>query len=254
MLASPRFRYNGRDWPLLSANSKMDCYSWSLPAVFTCPGMRARKGDICSACYARIGRYAMPTVAEPQAARLAWTIETLADDPRRWVDAMANAIECSGNRFRWHDSGDVFSASYARALVRVSRATPHVRQWAPTRSWRVKELLPHLRRWHRLGHVNVTPSAVAIGDAPPVVRGLGAGQTVHLGDAPDGCRDCPKEKAGSCSAAGCFDCWARDSEPVSFHVHGHAGTQRATPPSDSRVRRHAETVRQFVPLRIEVAQ
>lgn len=53
-----------------------------------------------------------------------------------WAGRMARYIgeNCKGG-FRWHVSGDVFSADYAYWIAYICRQTPHVNHWIYTRSF-----------------------------------------------------------------------------------------------------------------------
>src|SRR5689334_20734928 len=68
---------------LLTQTTKMPGPSWSLPAHTACP--RAN-GTICDSCYASNGCYRYATTRKAQAARFAWTIESMrtADGCEHW--------------------------------------------------------------------------------------------------------------------------------------------------------------------------
>ena len=115
--------------------------TWSLPAVGACPVI----DETCIDCYALKGRYLGNPQA--QAARLL-RLEHLrallaAGRLDEWVDWMAATLAALPpaadapspriRHFRWHDSGDVFHADYARAIVTVCARTPTVLHWLPTR-------------------------------------------------------------------------------------------------------------------------
>lgn len=243
-----RFVWEGETYPILSDNRAMSAPSWSLPAAITCPGMLADSDNaICSGCYAQLGRYAMRTVAEPQAARLAWMLDNL-DNPTDWIRQLVDALRAANCIYvRLHDSGDWFSLAQCRTWYEILRQTPEIHYWAPTRSWRVPHLLPELRRLHSLPNVTIRPSALYFDQAAPEVEGLGAGMASHYRDAPNG-RTCPKTEAGSCAAARCRACWDSEDGPVSFLAHGHGGAHRPTPPSATQRKARLGIVREFVPL------
>ena len=70
---SPKFPFAGREYSLLTRTSAMSCWSFSLPALHSCPGMVATSDDsICACCYAQMNRYNMGNVLTPAAARFAW--------------------------------------------------------------------------------------------------------------------------------------------------------------------------------------
>lgn len=54
-----------------------------------------------------------------------------------WADRLAEHIDrnCADVGFRWHVSGDVFSAKYARWIAEVVMASPSVKHWIYTRSF-----------------------------------------------------------------------------------------------------------------------
>ena len=62
-----------------------------------------------------------------------------------WADFLGGFIakNCQDTGFRWHVSGDVFSAKYARWIVEVCRASLNVEHWIYTRSFDyVADLIP----------------------------------------------------------------------------------------------------------------
>jgi len=234
---SPKFQWADCQHALLTKTTAMSCWSWSLPAEFSCPGMVARdERDICHGCYAQIGFYTFDAVAEAQAARYAWTRHCLrtAAGRRLWIDTMVRAIsQCATNGyFRWHDSGDCFSAAYTRMIREVCKRTSDIKHWIPTRSWRLAWGPRVLRTLHALPNVVVHPSAISFGDSPPTIEGLGKGSTAHLAGepCPKGSRVCPKStnetEYKSCEEAGCRTCW-HNSNSASFLVHGRQGRQLA---------------------------
>jgi hypothetical protein len=190
------------------------------------------ENDICWGCYAQIGCYTLKTTADAQAARYAWTRWSMKTAARRkrWVKIMAAAIneKCAGDYFRWHDSGDVFSAQYARAISQVCKLTPTVKHWLPSRSYLLSWGTRELSKVHANQNMVVRPSAVSINDSPPKIEGLGRGSTSHTTDkAPKGARECPKASKGnenkSCAEAGCRLCWQNVSG-ASYYYHGRRGS------------------------------
>lgn len=232
MATSPKFRWKDCEHAILTETTAMACWSWSLPAGTTCPGMVARDAsDICYGCYAMTGCYNYSTTMNAQAARFAWLRECMRTQEGRelWVSTMASAINrCATNGyFRWHDSGDIFSAEYCRMIADVCRRTTKVKHWLPTRSWRLP-WVDAIRELQTLPNVVVRPSALQFNETAPKIDGLGKGTTAHLqaGAVPRGHRECPKassENASkSCEQAGCRKCWQNVS-CVSFYVHGRMG-------------------------------
>lgn len=136
-------------------------YSFSLPAVATCPG----RTPLCeSHCYARQGHYHHVNVQTfhrkcLQAARGAWFALRLAAE----IKLRRVAV------LRLHAAGDFYSPEYTRAILMVVRACPRTRFFAYTRSWRVPEIapllaklarLPNMRLWYSCDRDSGVPSRV----------------------------------------------------------------------------------------------
>lgn len=221
------FSWRGRHYRVLSWTTGMECWSFSLPAVQSCPGMIARdEKDVCWYCYAQIGRYAGLKVMQSQAARYAWV--------RHWPeqeveDRIVAAIECEydeGGYFRLHDSGDFFSVRYAKMWHRIAARVPTVKIWTTTRSWghsaahlRIADALKEL---NGLPNVTIRPSAIEMDTAPPIVDGFAAGAGVASAGREGA--TCPKSiNHTSCEAERCRRCWDRSQDPVVFALHGRSG-------------------------------
>lgn len=121
-------------------NSKLgSCiHNWSLPAGLTCPGAT----DVCqSNCYAKRGRYHFAKVQEA----LQWNYEqSLRDD---FVNRMTREIQEQGVLvLRIHVSGDFYSKAYAEKWLTIIKRFPRMRAYFYTRSWRVPEIVPTLRK------------------------------------------------------------------------------------------------------------
>jgi hypothetical protein len=120
-------------------------FTFSLPAVSTCPG----SSPACrKECYALRGHFLH---AKPRYRRaLAATREPgfagpmAAEVKRRWAGCV-----------RIHVSGDFWGAEYVRAWTEVATACTQTRFFAYTRSWRVPEIAPVLADLSRLGNVRL---------------------------------------------------------------------------------------------------
>ena len=120
-----------REIPHLSVTSKMPCYSFSLPALASCPSgkkLRDVPGSPCFHCYGLKGRAAFPIVREKKA-RNFLLIQDLPDFVRILSDEITKA-NCP--LFRWQDCGDVVSLDHLKAINQICINTPHVRHWLPT--------------------------------------------------------------------------------------------------------------------------
>lgn len=210
--------------PLLTKTSAMPVSSFSLPARTTCPGAEFTVGSVCAACYADgRGRYRFPVVKEAQARRLTWTIQALATG--HFAPTLVERIASLGEHyFRLHDAGDFFSAVYVEGWITVARALPAVRFWAPTRSWAIQgrlrrdgdPLLGALRRFDALPNVTVRPSAIFVGDPPPVIAGLSAGSAVTSDRL---AATCPKSLSTPSNCGPCRRCWDDPLVPVTYLKH-----------------------------------
>lgn len=215
---------------LLSAPSKMPGYSWSLPAYQSCP--RAH-GTICDTCYAGKGFYRMPSVVNAQSARFTWTRESMRSASGRiaWVNTLYRAIyqtrELGEVYFRVHDSGDMFSPSYAACWVELCVRLPKVKFWIPTRAWQQPRrdnllhvmsesdgVMAQLVTMASLPNVTVRPSALNFGDVAPKVAGLHAGTTADSQTA----RQCPAHLQDN-QCGKCRICWNGKGTEVSYTRH-----------------------------------
>ncbi len=157
---------------------------------------------ICNYCYAEGGQYKTGQVQFAQVMRYVWTKQsTMGGDAtpgdgfrpteaqKAWIDAMIYAIdradymldggkvgkinypaeEHPGRYFRWHDSGDIFSAIHLRMMKAVCDALPDITFWAPTRFWAAKGGIEAVSAINSVGARNfiIRPSAYHINEPPP---------------------------------------------------------------------------------------
>lgn len=120
-------------------------WSWTIPALAarlpdgttfrTC-----RAAGVCSqVCFARSGTYNFPAVKAAHVRNLLFTLE----DPEGWEQAMTAELshpKFAGAHVRIHAAGDFYSDAYARAWLRIIRATPDTSFYAYT-----KEVMLHDR-------------------------------------------------------------------------------------------------------------
>jgi hypothetical protein len=225
----PRVMVPGTKTLLLSDESKMPTLSWSMPAGKACPWSLYGEGTICGSCYARKGRYIMPSVAAAQEIRFQWTLACLRSDAGRdeWVSTMTGAIRRAGNSyFRGHDSADMLSPDYVWLWVRVAKALPEVKFWFPTRVWRVLTMSrvseDTRQRWAlalmalaSLPNVIIRPSALFFNAPAPKIEGLAAGSTAF--DDMDAVT-CPAYQQGDVCGS-CRACWDQPDKAISYHRH-----------------------------------
>ena len=125
--------------PLLGrGNGKLGeaVYTWSLPAVTTCPG----RSPVCARhCYARHGRF------RTRAVRAALRRNLRAARRDDFPDRMTREIRRRGAHVvRIHVAGDFYDAAYACKWLRVLKRCPRTTFYTYTRSWREPAILPVL--------------------------------------------------------------------------------------------------------------
>jgi hypothetical protein len=120
----------------LSKPSKMPGPAYNLPAWKCITGVKlqAVPGSVCAGCYALKGRYRFNNVRMALARRL----ESLKHP--RWVEAMVTLIK-GEPWFRWHDSGDLQSATHLTKIFEVCKRTPDTMHWMPTREAKLLTLM-----------------------------------------------------------------------------------------------------------------
>ena len=264
---------------LLSRTHDMACYSWSIPAGHSCPSAVYGEGTICGSCYAMLNRYGMDNVADAQWLRFIWTKHLLKHDPQRWIDTMvANIIKVSTKGknatpyFRWHDSGDLFSLAYIKAIIAVCKATPMVSHWLPTRGWQTnRKPIATDSKWHvallelsALPNVVVRSSALDFNaSAPTTPYGPGSSAYDDSVTVDDGMvtldgvshHACPKSTTdgGTCAACDCRRCWDTDGGDVAYYVHGWQGRHAAGQLSDAGHAKREARKTKFTALTVSLA-
>jgi hypothetical protein len=201
---------------MLSQTSKLGCKSWSLEAFSTCPGAIGTDGEVvdpCKVCYARGGFYHMPdAIALRHRNKEDWQ----SDD---WVSRMVKALKRQ-TRFRWFDSGDMYSVSLAEKILAVMQQTPHVKHWLPTRMYKFAKYQGIIDAMRQLDNVVVRASSDSVkgeilenqSHSSTIVPSAGAG----IG------YECPAYKQeGKC--LDCRACWSKSVPVISYPYHGAKG-------------------------------
>jgi protein gp88 len=112
---------------------KLDTISFNLPAFKSADGFKVcpQAGACATVCYARQGRYIMPTVAAAREYNLAMVRRSIPQFVRL---ALADLANIRHRIVRIHDSGDFFSQAYLDAWFSLARAFPAKRFYAYTKS------------------------------------------------------------------------------------------------------------------------
>ena len=123
-----------------SKPSKMPGYSYGLPAWECKTGGKLAKipGTVCFGCYAKRGFYTMyKGVKAAQYKRLKSITRP------QWVRAMATQINSFKMKFfRFHDAGDIKSVKHLLKILKVSKLTPGVKHWMPTKEAQFLKHIP----------------------------------------------------------------------------------------------------------------
>jgi hypothetical protein len=201
--------------PKLSKAGKMPCRSWSLEAKNTCPGSidtnTKELVDACKGCYAATGNYRFPNVKKPR-------IHNKEDWKQSdWVAVMVKELD-NDRYFRWFDSGDVYHPELAKKMYQVMVSTPWVKHWLPTRSHKLKRILPILEKMKLLPNVMVRYSSDSVrGEFNKDIHGsaiVGEDQLDTKGVTI--CHAYTNEgKCGDCRA-----CWDKSVSTVAYVQHG----------------------------------
>ena len=216
---------NAQKKAMLSAPSKPSCKAWSTRAGATCPFSLDADGNvvpICKACFAKKGRYVFPNVKDAQDRR--------DKDAKKsdWIARMITAIE-KDEFFRWFDSGDINTVERAEAIFEVMKATPNVKHWLPTRSYKDLDCSNVLTKMVELGNVSVrcssddigaefknfTNDLTAVGGTSLVVADPAEikSESVHV------CPATTNKDTKTCAAADCRACWDTEIEIVAYKLH-----------------------------------
>ena len=201
---------------MLSKTQKLDgIYSWSLLAGVHCPGMYNFEtgliAEVCDGCYAQQGNYRFPNV---QAVRIQNAEEWRREE---WEDAMVEAIEPL-EYFRWFDSGDSYTLSLARKILKIMKRTPRTKHWFATRMGKFPKFKQVLDEMRALPNVAVRFSADDVG-----VFGPEHSCMVYHGAVPAGVKACNAyvaegDKVAKCH--GCRDCWDKTIPVIGYKAHG----------------------------------
>jgi hypothetical protein len=196
---------------MLSRTSKLGCFSWSLQALETCQGSIGKDGqlvEVCQGCYATQGFYHMPDAIK---LRKNNKEDWQADD---WVERMVSAL-VKQKKFRWFDSGDIYSVDLAWKIYDVCRQTPHVKHWLPTRMHKFDKYANVLGTIDSLPNVVVRLSADNVEEQ---IAGKTTSMVIKSHEHRQGVHVCPSSlqdgKCGPCTA-----CWNKDVKVVAYVAH-----------------------------------
>jgi hypothetical protein len=197
----------------LSKTSKLDgILSWSLQAIDTCQGSRAKDGGLvpaCQGCYATTGFYQFAPAKNARAFnREDW-------QRAEWIQEMVSALGNS-RYFRWFDSGDMYDVNLANKILAVMIHTPWVSHWLPTRMHKFKKYQ------HVIKLMQDLPNVVVRFSSDSVTGELIAGQTtstIFSDQVPTGAVECQAyQHEGKCN--GCRACYDKTVSVIAYKAHG----------------------------------
>ncbi len=196
---------------MLSRTSKLGCFSWSLQALETCQGSIDKDGqlvEVCQGCYATQGFYHMPdAISLRKNNKEDWQT----DD---WVERMVKALS-KQKKFRWFDSGDLYSVDLAWKIYDICRATPHVKHWLPTRMHKFEKYI------NVLGALSCLPNVVVRYSADNVeeqIEGETTSMVIKTHEHRRGVHVCPSSlQEGKCGT--CMACWDKGVKVVAYVAH-----------------------------------
>ena len=112
---------------------KTGTISFNLPAFRSADGFHVcpKAGACATLCYARQGRYIMPTVAASREFNLT---KVRGDLSLFYTEAVADLARLKSSSIRVHDSGDFFSQEYMDTWFRIARVYPKKKFYAYTKS------------------------------------------------------------------------------------------------------------------------
>lgn len=152
-------------WLFRNNNTKLGpgIYSWSIPAITTCPGATAA---CLSACYATTGTFKFSGVkAHFQRNFELSKTDAFADE------AIAEIRQRKIKVLRVHVAGDFYDVSYLTKWSKIALACPETRFFIFTRSWRIAGFLPALKRLARLPNVFLWLSEDSTSGRAPKIDG-----------------------------------------------------------------------------------
>jgi hypothetical protein len=199
--------------------SKMPGWSFGIPAKHCKTGARLSKieGSVCAGCYAKNANYLYDNVMKSHEKRFQHL------DSPQWVDAMVRLINhyAIGDKafFRWHDAGDIQSASHLLKIIGVARRCPTVKFWLPTKEpGFVLKAVRMVGGWSNMPtNLVIRVSVFMRGDAPPQAW-VDRFKTTSTVDWQDGAHQCPApSQDGYCGD--CRACWDSNVANVNYKWH-----------------------------------
>lgn len=122
-------------------------YTWSIPAVTTCPG----RSSICeSVCYADSGFFSFKRIKDGLLERLKLSMSD------KFVEIISDEInKVSAKVFRIHVSGDFYSCEYVDKWNEIVKKCANTKFFVFTRSWRIPEIREKLVQLSKNSNITI---------------------------------------------------------------------------------------------------
>jgi len=198
------------------SNSKLgrSVAAFSIPAIKTCPGAT----QYCqSVCYANKGCFRFPNVISSYDNN--YKISLTND----FVDMINKEIKLYRKltAIRIHPSGDFYNIDYIEKWIEIVKANPKVKFWAYTRSWRMPNLLPHLKTLSEFDNIELFASTDSTtSESPPSWLRI-ADVQVTWDNADSSYVKCPAQKNKNITCDKCTYCFkqSKGKQNVIFKEH-----------------------------------
>lgn len=196
--------------------TKMNCFSWGIPASKCKTGRILSKDKTmsCSTCYSKRGNYLYDSVQKAEQSRLDHLQEPY------WIESISyliNKRNPTKGQFRWFDSGDLQDHEHLLKILQVVNHTPQVKHWLPTQE---HELITEhvLGGWEIPSNITIRLSTRKIDGEPPLrlVQHLMAFKNVkgYIGTSRVTKKDTWKSSTDKCPSSlqknncgACSKCW-----------------------------------------------
>lgn len=203
-------------------NGKMPGSTFAISATKCKVGVKLAqvKDSTCSRCYALKLEKLRPSVHQGWLANYEKATRLIESSPSKWIAAcvfqIERAFQKSGQPYhRWFDSGDLQSVAMLDAICQVAIATPHIKQWLPTRESGI------VKAYKAQGgaipsNLVVRVSSTMIGDKP--IAGHANTSTVHRKKEAHTGHACPASQQGN-QCGSCRACWSPSVQNISYPLH-----------------------------------
>ena len=194
-------------------NTKMPGTTYAVDAFACLTGSKLAKvkGSICSGCYSIKLQKLRPSVDKGYKKNLfKWQVSNTSN----WIDAMDfQILRAKVKEHRWFDSGDLQSLEMLEAIAEITRQTPGVKHWLPTKEYGI---------YTKYLKTNIEPSNLVVRVSATMIDGNPSKvfkntSTVHKNNKPIGFECKARSRGNACGP--CRACWDKRIKNVSYPKH-----------------------------------